>query len=70
MNELRNPMNLMWYYVPLHDDYFPLIEYKPDGVLLDGTKNGWKPFIVKHEDCREAIYEEVREFYITHPDRS
>jgi hypothetical protein len=63
MKHVISPMETTWYYVDAYDNYFPYIEHRPNGILLDGSRLCGRSFVVPFDGCRLATYEEVREFY-------
>lgn len=63
MKHITNPIDTIWYYVTAYNDYFPYIEHRPNGILLDGHRLFGYAFVVPFDECREATYDEVREFY-------
>lgn len=63
MKHITNPLETIWYYVTEYNDYFPYLEHRPNGILLDGSRMFGGAFIVPFDGCRQATYEEVREFY-------
>ena len=63
MRHVRNPMDVIYYYVPDYDDYFEYIEHRVNGILLNGDIAFGTPFVVPEDKCRIADYEEVRQFH-------
>jgi hypothetical protein len=63
MRHMRNPLDVVWYYVPVYHCYFEYIEHRPNGILLDGGCCFGTPFVSPEECCRVATYEEVCAFY-------
>lgn len=63
MKYIGNPLETVWYYVAACESYFPYIEHRPNGILLDGSCKGLPPFVVPFEGCRIATDEEVSRFY-------
>jgi hypothetical protein len=63
MKHISNPLETVWYYVRTYNHYFPYIEHRPNGILLDGSMICGKSFTAPFESCRIADYEEVRKFY-------
>ena len=62
MKHMRNPLETIWYYVPVYNDYFEYLEHRPNGILLDGGCCFGTPFVCPEHCCRIATYNEVREF--------
>jgi hypothetical protein len=63
MKHIHKLMEREWYYVASCNCYFPYIEHRPNGILLDGSCKGLPPFVVPKEGCRPASYDEVLEYY-------
>jgi hypothetical protein len=61
MKHIVNPLETTWYYVTVFGDYFPYIEHRVNGILLDGSKYGLTCFVVPFKGCRKATYEEARQ---------
>jgi hypothetical protein len=63
MKHTDQPLETVWYYVATYKHYFPYIEHRPNGILLDGTRLCGRVFVAPFGTCREAPYEEVEAFY-------
>lgn len=68
MKHINRPLETVWYYVTTYGHYFPYIEHRPNGILLDGTNLCGRVFVAPFGTCREASYDEVCEFYSHHDD--
>ena len=67
MRHTSNPLEMVWYYVTTYKHYFPYIEHRSNGILLDGSMICGKAFTAPFEVCRQADFEEVCRFYNMKP---
>ena len=63
MKHVSNPLETVWYYVTTCNAYFPYIEHRPNGILLDGRGYCGRVFTAPFEICRPATAEEVRQHF-------
>ncbi len=63
MKHINQSTDVVWYYVTTCKHYFPYVEHRPNGIMLDARHVCGAFVVAPFDTCRLATYEEVRDFY-------
>jgi hypothetical protein len=63
MKHIDKPIEVVWYYVTTCGHYFPYVEHRPNGIMLDARHVCGRFVVAPYGTCHKVPYEEVRAFY-------